>query len=91
MTRTINSLFTAVLQYERADDDGGCRVVVEYIAIAMASMCGYAGAKVSPARWMAHEIVGSLRWQQWIGGYGGVDRDPGSSDGSSSRRGRRRA
>ena len=61
MTRTINALFTAVLQHERADDDGGCRVVVEYIAIAMASMCGYAGAKVSPARWMAHEIVGTLR------------------------------
>ena len=30
-------------------------------ASSMASMCGYAGAKVSPARWMAHEIVGTLR------------------------------
>ena len=66
-------------------------MVVEYIAIAMASMCGYAGAKASPVRWMAHEIVGTLRWRQWIGEYGGVDGDPGSSDGSVSRRGRRRA
>ena len=36
-------------------------MVVEYIAIAMASMGSYAGAKISPARWMAHEIVGTLR------------------------------
>ena len=58
MTRTINSLFTAVLQHKQADDDGGCRVVVEYIAIAMASMCGYAGAKVSPARWEEEGVRG---------------------------------
>ena len=56
VTRTINSLFTAVLQNERVDEDCGCGVVVEYIAIAMASMSGYAGAKASPMRWMSHEI-----------------------------------
>ena len=91
MTRTINSLFTAVLQHERVNDDCGCRVVVKCIVIAMASMCGYAGAKASQSRWMVHEIVETLRWQQWKGEYGGVDGDPGSSDGSVSRRGRRRA
>ena len=30
--------------------------------------------------------MGTLRWRQWIGEYGGVDGDPGSSDGSVSRR-----
>ena len=56
VTRTINSLFTAVLQHERVDEDCGCGVVVEYIAIAMAPISGYAGAKASPTRWMSHEI-----------------------------------
>ena len=46
-----------MLQHKRVDDDGGCGVVVECIAIAMASVCGYAGAKPSTARQRAHEIV----------------------------------
>ena len=50
-------VYTAVLQHKRVDDDGGCGVVVECIAIAMASVCGYAGAKASLARQRAHEIV----------------------------------
>ena len=40
--------------------------------------------------WRAHKIVEMLRWQQWTGEYGGVDGDPGSSDGSASWRRRRR-
>ena len=90
MTRTSNSLFTAVLrQHERESMPTAGVVVVECIAMAVASVCGYAGAKVSPARRRAHKIVEMLRWQQWTGEYGGVDGDPGSSDGSASWRRRR--
>ena len=90
MTRTSNSLFTAALrQHERESMTTAGVVVVECIAMAVASVCGNAGAKVSPARRRAHKIVEMLRWQQWTGEYGGVDGDPGSSDGSASWRRRR--
>ena len=59
-------------------------VVVECIAMALASVCGYAGAKVGPARRRAHKIVEMLKWQQWTGEYGGMDGDQVSSDGSAS-------
>ena len=85
MTRTSNSLFTAVLrQHERESMPTAGVVVVECIAMAVASVCGYAGAKVSPARRRAHKIVEMLRWQQWTGEYGGMDGDQVSSDGSAS-------
>ena len=64
---------------------------MECIVMAMASACGYAGAKVSPARQRAHEIVEMSRWRKWTGEYGGVDGDPGSNDSSASWRRRRRA
>ena len=53
-----------MLQYERVDDDGGCVMVVEYIAGAVASVCGSAGAEASPARRRAHEIVEMVRRRQ---------------------------
>ena len=53
-----------MLQYERVDDGGGCVVVVECIAMAVASLCGFAGAEASPARRRAHEIVEMMRRRQ---------------------------
>ena len=75
-----------MLQYERVDDGDGCVVVVECIAVAVASLCGFAGAEASPARWRAHEIVEMMRRRQCSGEYGGADGDPGSSGVSARRR-----
>ena len=55
---------TAMLQYERVDDGDGCVVVVECIAVAVASLCGFAGAEASPARRRAYEIVEMMRRRQ---------------------------
>ena len=55
---------TAMLLYERVDDGDGCVVVVECIAVAVASLCGFAGAEASPARRRAHEIVEMMRRRQ---------------------------
>ena len=52
---------TAVLQYEQVDDNDDCRVVVECIVVAVASVCGFAGAQASPARRRAHEPTRSWR------------------------------
>ena len=59
---TSDFLFTAVLQHERVDNDGGCGLIVgECIAMAIASVCDYVGANTSPARRRAHEIVGIIK------------------------------
>ena len=52
----------------------------------VAFVCGFAGAKASPARRRAHEIVEVMRRQQRPGEYGEVGEDPGSSGGSAWRR-----
>ena len=79
-----------MLQYERVDDDGGCVMVVECIAVAVASVCGFAGAEASheasPARRRTHEIVELMTQRHRSGEYVGADGDPGSSGGSTSRR-----
>ena len=53
-----------MMQYKRVDDNSGCVVVVECIAVAVASLCGFAGAEASPARRRAHEIVEMMRRRQ---------------------------
>ena len=78
-----------MLQYERVDDGGGCVVVVECIAVAVASLCGFAGAEASPARRRAHEIVEMMRQQQRSGECGWADGDPGSGSGGSASQRRR--
>ena len=70
---TSNFLSTATLQHEHVDDgDTGCGGRggrVECIAVAVASVCGFAGNDASQARQRALEIVERRTQRQWSEEY----------------------
>ena len=92
---TGNFLSTAVLQHEQVDDDGGCGVVVECIAMAWPGRPCAALPVPRPARrgggdrFMRrrdHKIVEMMTQRHRSEEYGGADGDPGSSGGSANQR-----